>query len=158
MTSIILYLIAFIALFCSYLKDKEKSVKSVKIAWNSFKKLLPNVILVMLFVGITLSIFDENMISSIIGAESGIFGVTIALILGTITLIPSFVAFPLGGALLNAGAGYPQIAALVSTVMAVGIITLPMEIKYFNKGIAVKRNILAFCICLAFTVVIGVVM
>ncbi|MGE4214315.1 MAG: hypothetical protein AB7E42_06010 [Anaerotignaceae bacterium] len=158
MTSIALYSIAFISLLFSFINDKEKSIKGLKTAWKSFKNLMPSVISVMLFVGITLSLLDKNMISSIIGAKSGILGVAIALILGSITLIPSFVAFPLGGALLNAGAGYAQIAAFVSTVMAVGIITLPIEIKYFNKNFAIKRNIWAFFICVTFTVVIGVVM
>jgi hypothetical protein len=50
------------------------------------------------------------------------------------------------------------VAALVSTVMAVGIVSLPMEIKYFNKAIAVQRILFSFLICVIFTVVIEVVM
>lgn len=67
-------------------------------------------------------------------------------------------AFPLGGTLLKAGAGYMQVAALVSTIMAVGIVSFPAEIKYFNKDIAVKRIVLSFMICIVFTAVIGMVM
>lgn len=131
---------------------------SLKIAWNQFVKLLPSVISIMLFIGITLAVLDNEVISKIIGDQSGILGVLIALVLGSVTLIPSFVAFPLGGALLNAGAGYPQVAALVSTVMAVGIVTLPTEMKYFTKSLAVKRNVAAFIICIIFTITIGVIM
>ena len=60
--------------------------------------------------------------------------------------------------MLKGGAGYMQVAALVSTIMAVGIISLPVEIKYFNKNIAIKRIILSFMICMVFTAVIGMVM
>lgn len=158
MTSIILYSMAGLALLISFFKDQEKSKKSLRIAWNQFIKLLPSVISIMLFIGITLAILDNEAISKIIGEQSGIAGVLIALVLGSVTLIPSFVAFPLGGALLNAGAGYPQVAALVSTVMAVGIITIPTEIKYFTKSLAIKRNVSAFIICVIFTIVIGVIM
>jgi len=158
MTSVVLYLIALALLLVSFFKDKTKTKKSMKIAWASFIKLLPNAISIMLFVGITLAIVDQKVISSIIGSQSGILGSIIALIVGSIVLIPSFIAFPLGGALIKAGAGYTQIAALVSTVMAVGIVTLPMEIKYFNKAIALKRIVLSFLVCTIFTVVIGLVM
>lgn len=158
MTSIILYALAGSALLISFFKDQKKSKKSLKIAWIQFIKLLPSVISIMLFIGITLAILDHETISIIIGEQSGILGVLIALVLGSVTLIPSFVAFPLGGALLNAGAGYAQVAALVSTVMAVGIVTIPTEIKYFTKSMAIKRNVSAFIICVIFTIVIGVIM
>lgn len=158
MTSYILYLIAGTLLLLSFLKDKSKTKKSARIAWSSFIKLLPSAFSIMLFVGITLAVFDQKFITGIIGPESGALGAIFALIIGSITLIPSFIAFPLGGALLKAGAGYMQVAALVSTVMAVGIVTLPAEIKYFNKSIAIKRNAFSLLICIIFTAVIGMVM
>lgn len=158
MTSIILYSLAAVLLMISFLRSREKTKKSLKVAWKSFTKLLPNALTIMLIVGITLSLLDQQTISSLIGEQSGVFGVLIALTIGSVTLIPSFVAFPLGGALLNAGAGLPQVAALVSTVMAVGIVTLPMEIQYFNRSVAIKRNILTFIVCVIFTIVIGAVM
>lgn len=158
MTSIILYSIAIVLLAVSFFKDKKKTIKSLKVGWNSFKKLLPSAITIMIFVGITLAVVNKDVISKIIGSESGVFGSVLALIVGSLVLIPSFIAFPLGGALLHAGAGYAQVAALVSTIMAVGIITLPMEIKYFNKSMAVRRVIYSFAVCVIFTVVIGLVM
>ncbi|WP_198137181.1 hypothetical protein [Methanosarcina barkeri] len=69
-------------------------------------------------------------------------------------MIPGFVAFPLGATLLNDGAGYAQIAAFVSSLMAVGFVTLPLEIKYFSKRMAIMRNTSALVISLVFTMVI----
>lgn len=158
MTSIILYSIAFILLLVSLVKDIGKTKKSLMIAWKSFSKMLPSAIMIMVIVGISLAVLNKEVISSLIGAKSGIFGAVLALVTGSFAMIPSFVAFPLGGALLKAGAGNMQVAAFVSTVMAVGIITLPMEIKYFNKKIAVSRALFAFAICVLFTAIIGVVM
>ena len=158
MTSIVLYAIALTLLVVSFFKDKSKTKKSILIAWSSFIKLLPSALSIMLFVGISLAIVNQKVISSMIGSQSGIFGVTIALIVGSVAVIPSFIAFPLGGALLKAGAGYPQVAAFVSTVMAVGVVTLPAEIKYFNKSTAIKRIVFSFMVCLIFTIIIGLVM
>lgn len=158
MISIVLYSLAFALLAVSALKDKGKTKKSLKIAWMTFNKMLPSVITIMIFIGIVLSILDKDMISYMIGSKSGILGIIFTLITGSIVVLPSFIAFPLGGALINAGAGYAQVAALVSTIMAVGIVSLPMEIKYFNKTIAVRRVVFSFLICVIFTAVIGVVM
>lgn len=158
MISIVLYSVAGFLLLVSLLKSKSNTIKSLKIAWKSFAKLLPTVLAMMLFIGISLSVINENVISTLIGAKSGVFGAIIALVIGSIVTLPSFVAFPLGGALLKAGAGYMQVAALVSTIMAVGFVSLPVEIKYFNKNIAVKRIVLSFMICVVFTAVIGMVM
>jgi uncharacterized membrane protein YraQ (UPF0718 family) len=158
MVSIILYSIAGILLLISFIKDRNKTKKSIKVAWKSFEKLIPVVLAMMLFIGITLAVLNESVITSLIGSESGVLGATIALIIGSIVSLPSFVVFPLGGTLLKSGAGYMQVAALVSTIMAVGIVSLPAEIKYFNKNIAVKRIVLSFIICIVFTAVIGMVM
>lgn len=158
MISIVLYSVAGILLLVSFIKDKTKTEKSIKVAWKSFEKMLPIVLAMMLFIGITLSLLNQTVITALIGSESGVLGAIIALIIGSIVSLPSFVAFPLGGALLKAGAGYMQVAALVSTIMAVGIVSLPAEIKYFNRNIAIKRMILSFMICIVFTAVIGMVM
>ncbi|MDD3246750.1 MAG: permease [Methanosarcina sp.] len=123
-------------------------------AWKSFSSLLPEVLSIMMFVGISLAILSPETISRLIGSDSGPFGVAVALVAGSVTLIPSFVTFPLGAALLKDGAGYAQIAAFVSTLMAVGIVTLPVEIKYFNWYTAVLRNISALFVSIIFTIVI----
>lgn len=158
MVSSVLYSVAGILLLVSFIKDKSKTKKSIIVAWKSFEKLIPIVLAMMLFIGIILAVLNQSVITTLIGSESGVFGAIIALIIGSIVSLPSFVAFPLGGTLLKAGAGYMQVAALVSTIMAVGIVSLPAEIKYFNKDIAVKRIVLSFMICIVFTAVIGMVM
>ena len=88
------------------------------------------------------------------GAESAYWGVLIASLIGSITLIPGFIAFPLAVALLNNGAGVMQIAAFISTLMMVGVITLPLEIQYFGKKAAFLRNGLAY----AFSIIVALIM
>jgi hypothetical protein len=57
--------------------------------------------------------------------------------------------------LLEGGAGYMQIGAFVSTLMMVGIVTLPVEIKYFGKKITYMRNGLAFVFSYLVAFIIG---
>ncbi|SMO45980.1 hypothetical protein [Melghirimyces algeriensis] len=158
MTGLILYSTATILVSVSFFKNQAKTKQALIKAWKGFSKLIPQVLVIMILVGVSLALLTPEMISTLIGDESGIFGVAFSLIIGSITLIPSFIVFPLGGVLLENGAGYPQVAAFVSSVMAVGIMTLPVETQYFGKSVAIWRNMSALLISILFTFVIWVVM
>ena len=153
-----IYLIAIVLLIVSFVKSREKTKKALLKAWKSLKNLLPMLLGVILLVGLLLSIIDAKLISKIIGGESGFYGVMLASLVGSITLIPGFIAFPTAALLLTGGAGYIQIAAFVQTLMMVGIVTLPMEIKYFNKKVAILRNVLSFVLSIGVAYLIGLIL
>lgn len=155
MFTYILYITTAILLFISFYKDKSKTRMALKKSWKAVENILPQILSVFILVGIMLSILDEQTISVLIGTESGILGLALSALIGAITLIPGFVAFPLAASLLNAGAGYAQIAMFVSSLMMVGVVTLPVESTIFGKELAVKRNVLAFLFCIFVSLIIG---
>jgi uncharacterized membrane protein YraQ (UPF0718 family) len=157
MDSYIFYGLAIVLLILSFIKDKKKTKMALKKAWKAFENILPEFLVVILLVGVLLAVLNPETISKIIGSKSGWFGVILAAIIGSITLIPGFVAFPTAAILLENGAGYMQIAAFVSTLMMVGIITIPVEIKYFGRKISIIRNILAFFFSFIVALIIGLV-
>jgi len=154
--TIALYAIALSALIVSFVKSKEKTRLALKKAWKSFENILPQFLCILIIIGLLLSILTPEQISKVIGSESGWYGVIIAAIIGYVTLIPGFIAFPLAAALLKSGAGYMQVAAFISTLMMVGIVTIPIEIKFFGKKATAIRNIGAFIFSLIVALVIGV--
>lgn len=154
----ILYVLAIGGLLLSFLKDRKKTKMALKKAWKSFENIMPQFLCVILIIGMALSVLSEETISALLGSGSGMWGVAIAAIIGSITLIPGFVAFPLAAALLEGGAGYVQITAFVSTLMMVGIVTMPIEIKTFGKKIALLRNGAAFVFSIAAALMMGVVL
>ena len=153
-----IYLIAIIFLIISLVKSRAKTKQALLKAWNSFKNILPLLLGVILLIGLILSILDTSLISRIIGEKSGPLGVLLASVVGSITLIPGFIAFPTAALLLAGGAGYIQIAAFVQTLMMVGIVTLPMEIKYFNKKVAILRNVISFVLSIGVAYSIGFIL
>ncbi len=157
MDTYILYGISILFLGLSFYKDKKKTKVALKKAWKAFENILPEFLVVILLVGVLLSVLNTEVISKIIGSESGWFGVIVAAVVGAITLIPGFVAFPTAALLLQGGAGYMQIGAFVSTLMMVGIITIPVEIRYFGKRLTVLRNLLAFLFSFLVAAIIGLV-
>ncbi|MCH4888143.1 permease [Acidaminobacter sp. JC074] len=150
-----MYLIALGLLLLSFFKDKKKTKMALKKAWKSFMNILPKFLGVIGLVGIMLAVFDEEVISTLIGAESGFVGTILASVIGAITLIPGFVAFPTAKVLLDNGAGYMQIGVFVSTLMMVGIMTMPVEIEYFGKKVTLIRNGLAFLLSFVVAFFIG---
>lgn len=153
-----IYIVTAVALGISFIKSKEKTIQALKKAWKSFENILPQFLSILLIIGFVLSVLNANQISKLIGQESGWIGVFIASIIGSITLIPGFIAFPLASALLNNGAGYMQIGAFISTLMMVGIVTIPLEIKFFGKKAAILRNTLAFIFSLFVALMLGVLL
>ncbi|MFT9055496.1 MAG: permease [Ethanoligenens sp.] len=158
MFTVILYVLAITLLALSFFKDRNKTKLALKKAWKSFENILPQFASILLIIGMMLAILSPQIISQIIGKQSGILGMIVAGVLGSITLIPGFVAFPLASALLKSGAGFMQIAVFISTLMMVGIVTLPLEIKYFGKKAALTRNALALLCSFGIAVVIGVIL
>lgn len=158
MFTITLYILTFVFLLLSFLKDKRKTRMALKKAWKSFENILPQFLSILIIIGIMLAILSTDTISKLVGQESGWVGMIIAGIIGSITLIPGFVAFPLAAALLKSGAGFMQIAVFISTLMMVGIVTMPVEIKYFGKKATFIRNGMAFMFSFVVAVVIGVVL
>jgi len=144
MDTLILYVAVVVLFGISLAKDREKTKKAFLKGIKALEGIMPQLITVLILIGMMLAVFNAEAITRFLGAGTGVVGVAIAAGLGAITLIPGFVAFPLAGELLRNGAGVMQIATFVSSLMMVGIITLPMEITYFGKRTAIARNVFAF--------------
>lgn len=157
MFNLALYLICIVVIIFSWLKDRQKTKMAFKKAWKSLENILPQFLGVLVIIGIMLAYLDTGTISNIIGNRSGWWGVIIAAVVGAVTLIPGFVAFPTAALLLKSGAGLMQIGAFVSTLMMVGVVTMPVEIKYFGRKITIYRNLLAFLFSFLVAWVIGLV-
>jgi len=121
-----LYGVAGAGLLVSFRADRQKTKKALLKAWKSLEHILPQFLSVLVIIGLALAVLKPATISRLLGTGSGICGILASLAIGAITLIPGFVAFPLAAALLKNGAGYAQIAAFVSSLMMVGLSTLPM--------------------------------
>ena len=155
MFSVVLYAAAVLWLGVSFYRDRRKTKAALKKAWKSFESILPSMLSILLLIGLILSVLDEETVSAAIGAKSGIGGMAIAAGVGCITLIPGYVAIPLAASLLRSGAGYAQIALFISTLMMVGIATLPLEARYFGRKIAWKRNALSLAVAVVASCLLG---
>jgi uncharacterized membrane protein YraQ (UPF0718 family) len=156
--TIIFYSAAVVLTVISLIKSRKKTKQAFVKAWKAFENILPQFISIMVVVSVALTLLNPQTISRIIGAESGWLGVALAVLIGAITLMPGFVAFPTAAMLLTGGAGYMQIGAFVSSLMMVGVVTLPVEFTYFGRRAALLRNAFALAFSFLVAFVIGKVM
>lgn len=141
----------------SWRRDRAKTRRALAKALKSFDNILPDFAGILLLIGLSLSLLSPKTISILIGGQTGFWGMLLTSLIGAITLIPGFIAFPLAKSLMDLGAGVRQIAVFISTLTMVGVITAPMEMKYFGKKATLIRNILGYAFSFITALVVGVV-
>jgi|SRR6056297_283402 len=149
-----LYIISIIFLSISYFFSKEKTIKALKTAWKKFRKILPTYLKLLIILSFVLLVSDDIIIKYL-GGNSTLLGLIMGLITGSITMMPGFIAYPLSGILLEKGVSYMVIAAFITTLMMVGVITYPVEKEYMGKKATIVRNISSFIIAAVIAIAAG---
>jgi uncharacterized membrane protein YraQ (UPF0718 family) len=149
------YSLAIAGVLWSFAKDRQKTRQSLKKAWKSFENILPAFALILLLIGATMTVVSPAFVTRLLGANAGAVGMLAAALIGSITLIPGFIAFPLAKTVLEMGAGIMQVAVFVSTLMMVGVVTAPMEVQFFNRKTMLLRNGLSLLFSFLVALVIG---
>lgn len=150
----LIVIFALTALIISFFADRKKTFAGFKKGLKMFGGILPALFTVLILVSLFLVLVPESMLIKWLGKGAGFTGFLIAAVLGSIALIPGFIAFPLGAILVKSGVSYGVVSVFITTLMMVGILTLPLEAKYFGMKTAIVRNALSF----AGALIIGVLM
>lgn len=109
-----------------------------------FLNLLPLLLLMLALISVVLFLIPNETLIRYMGKDSGMEGWAIAALLGSVALIPGFIAYPLCGILIKSGVAYTTIAVFITTLTMVGIVTLPLEAKFFGWKTSIIRNTLSF--------------
>jgi len=157
-TAIIINGIAVAALILAFIKDKDKAVKSLRIALKSFIKMLPMIFIIIIAIGLLLGFIPPDQISRFVGDQSGIGGVILIGIVGALMHIPALLSFPLASSILENGASITAVTAFITTLTMIGMITLPFEIKILGKKIALLRNGISFVIAILIAFIMGMIL
>jgi uncharacterized membrane protein YraQ (UPF0718 family) len=154
--TIIFWVITLVWFVYSLSKDKKKTVDSIKMSTGMMKSMAGQIIAILFLIGLTLTFIPPETIRQFMG-QSNIFTSTIiSALVGSITLIPAFVAFPLAGSLLQAGASIIPVVAFLTTLTMVGIVTFPLEKREFGTKFTIVRNSLSFLFAIVIALLMGV--
>jgi len=150
--------VSIILSIISFLLDKDKTILGFKKGFKMFKNIVVPFLNILILVSLLLFIVPPQMIVKYLGAGSGAIGFAIAAVVGSITLIPGFISYPIASSLLKQGASYSTVAVFMTTLMMVGVVTLPLEIKYFGKRVAILRNLLNLIVAIVIGILIGIIL
>jgi uncharacterized membrane protein YraQ (UPF0718 family) len=123
-----------------------------------FKNVLLPFLNILILVSLLLYFVPPSLINQYLGANSGVIGFSIAALVGSVTLIPGFVSYPIAAGLIQQGASYAVVATFMTTLMMVGVVTLPLEIRYFGRTVATMRNILNFVAAIIIGLLVGLIL
>ena len=157
-TVIIINGIAVIGLLIAFIKNKEKAIESLKMALKSFVKMLPMVFIIIIAIGLLLGFVPPEQISRFVGEQSGVGGILLVGVVGALMHIPALLSFPLAASILENGASVTAVAAFITTLTMIGMITLPLEIKILGKKMALLRNGISFVIAILIAFIMGIIL
>ncbi len=149
-----LYAVATLGLVVSFVLDRGRTKKAVKIAGKKLAKILPGYLKILMILSVVLLI-PNALIVRFIGENSSLAGLFIGATFGSITMMPGFIAYPLSGVLVEQGVSYMVVAAFVTTLMMVGVATYPVEKQYFGTRATIVRNVVGFLIALVIAIAVG---
>lgn len=156
--TILIWIGTAIFLVFSFIKDKNKTKQSLKIAFGMGKGMMSSILAIIFLIGLILTFIPPESIATYVGKQSTIVSTFICALFGTITLIPAFIAFPLVGTLVQAGVSVTPAVAFLTTLTMVGIVTMPLEKKAFGIKFTIWRNVLSFTAAIAIALVMGVIL
>ena len=154
----ILWIIAGGSLLYSLVKNKQKTVDSMKMSRNMMKNMMGQIVAILFLIGLILTFIPPEAIKNYLGNSNLFLATIISAIAGSITLIPAFVAFPLVGSLVDAGASIVPAVAFLTTLTMVGIVTFPLEKQEFGTKFTVLRNSLSFVFAVIIALTMGVLL
>ena len=130
------------ALLASLITDRRRTWTGILFGARMFLKILPALVLMVAAVGLILSMLDRRFLESLFGG-GGVVPFLFGLAVGAVALIPGFIAFPLAGLLRSNGVSTAVLAAFVTSLLMVGVVTLPLESRFFGQKAALWRNFLS---------------
>ncbi|MDD2533534.1 MAG: permease [Eubacteriales bacterium] len=140
------------------IRDRQKTVAAMRKSKGMMGNMLGEIIAIIFLIGLVLTFIPPATISDVLGSSNVQLSTVLAALAGSITLIPAFVAFPLVGSLVDAGASIIPSVAFLTTLTMVGVVTFPLEKKEFGLKFAVSRNLLSFVFALLIALGMGVIL
>lgn len=156
--TIILWGVSAIIIAVSFFKRPDASKQALGGVKNMMKPMLTEIMAILLLIGLVLAIMPPSLIKEWLGGTTSIMTTVGAALVGSVTLIPAFVAFPLVGSIMDRGASIIPAVAFLTTLTMVGVVTFPIEASTFGKKFTIVRNLLSFAFAIAIALLMGVIL
>jgi uncharacterized membrane protein YraQ (UPF0718 family) len=153
----VFYGLAAAALLASWWADPLRTREALRLGARSLGALVPKVLGMVGLIGLVLALVPPDALRRIF-ALGGLPGFVAVAALGSVVTMPGPIAFPLVGSLAKLGAPPATLAAFVTTLTMVGVVTAPMEVSHFGRRFTVLRQGLSFATALLIGLAMGMLL
>jgi hypothetical protein len=109
--NVLLWVLVAVLAFTAAVRSKALFREGAAEGARDFVMLLPRILIGVVGSGYIAAVMPQNLITTWIGPQSGVLGITIATFAGAITPGGAVVGFSVGAAALKGGGGAPQVIA-----------------------------------------------
>jgi uncharacterized membrane protein YraQ (UPF0718 family) len=156
--TIVFWVLAVGLMAFSLIKGKDKTVKAMKRSKAMMGSMMGQIVAIIFLIGLVLAFVPTETIRTVLGGDTPLRSTLLGAAIGSVTLIPAFVAFPLIGSMISAGADIVPAVAFLTTLTMVGVVTFPLEQREFGRKFAISRNVLSFVLAMGIALVMGVIL
>ncbi len=139
----IMLLTLFLTLI-SFIANRKKTIIGIRKGLKQFLAILPTLLSVIILISVVLYFVSDELLMEYMGEKAGWGAYFAAALIGSVSILPGFIAYPLSGILVQTGVSLSVIAVFITTLKMVGILTIPIEKRYFGLKVAIIRNLLSF--------------
>lgn len=126
--TIVMAVLAIALLLIGYYKGQGQHISGVKSALNMTVEILPLLIMAFIVAGMVQVLLPQHLLSRLLGEESGIRGILIGTVAGSLTPGGPFVSMPIVAGLLRSGASAGTMVAYLTAWSLLGVHRLPLEV------------------------------
>lgn len=126
--TLIMGIIASILLYIGYIQGETQHIQGIKVALNMTVRILPLLLFAFIVAGMVQVLIPHEQISKWIGQESGLRGILIGTVTGSLAPGGPFVSLPVAAGLLRTGAGIGTMVAFLTGWSLWAVSRLPMEV------------------------------
>lgn len=126
--TVVMGVLAIILLFIGYFEGEGRHISGLKSALNITLEILPLLVFAFIVAGMVEVLLPRGLISKWIGTESGMRGIFIGTVAGSLTPGGPYVSLPLVAGLLRSGASVGTMVAFLTGWSLWAVSRLPIEV------------------------------
>lgn len=126
--TIVMGVLAIALLLIGYYKGQGQHISGVKSGVSMAIEILPMLVMAFIVAGMVQVLLPHHLLPRLLGEESGIRGILIGTVAGSLTPGGPFVSMPIVAGLLRSGASAGTMVAYLTAWSLLGVHRLPLEV------------------------------
>ncbi len=142
--TIVMGAVALVLLYLGYRRGDGAHIEGIKVTLGMMLEILPLLFFAFLVAGMAQVLIPQELISRLVGSESGWRGIIIGAVAGSLAPGGPYVSLPIAAGLLKAGANVGTAVAFLAGWSLWSIPRVPMEVGILGWKFTVVRLLSTF--------------